>query len=621
MIDVQPASIHIWATYALVVAAILGFATDRLRVEITSLLVLVALLLLFELFPIIGPGGENPLNTSRLLGGFANPALIAVLALLVVGNGLWRSGALDWALKVFLDRVGNRQRFAVGICFATVFAASPFVNNTPVVVIFIPIFETVARRFSLSPSAVMMPLSFISILAGMTTLVGSSTNLLVSGTLGQLGEEPLGFFEFTIPGLVLAAVGLAYILLVMPRLLRQRASPVQRFITGKHRRFIAQFTVGNESKLLGADARYNLFGIPGSRLLLVQRGERPFMAPFDDLKIRENDVLVVIATHDALAEAQTKFPRLMFSASGKQDLPLDEGERKEWLSRDQVVAEVMVAPGSRLAGQTLQEIGFRARHDCLVLGVERHSRVIRHRLTDTLLQEGDVLVVQGSPESISRMRGQRSVVVLDGTALPLPAARNAKLAGVIFTAVILSAATGILPIAAAAVVGVALMLITGVLTLNQATAALDRRIFLMVGASLALGAAMLETGAASYLAHGVLQLAGPAGPATVVSVLFLLVAILTNILSNNATAILLTPIALSLADGLQADPTAFVLAVLFGASCSFATPVSYQTNLLVMGPGYYRFKDFVRAGGPLVGLLWIAFSLFVPWYCGLLIFH
>lgn len=619
MIEPLTGTLHIWATYGLVVAAILGFASDRVRVEITSLLVLVALLLLFEFFPIVGLDGKSVLDSERLLVGFANPSLIAVLALLVLGNGLWRSGALDWALRLFLDRVGNRSRLAIGICFATVFLASPFVNNTPVVVIFIPILETIAKRFSVGTSMVMMPLSFTAILAGMTTLIGSSTNLLVSGTLSQLGEKPLGFFEFTISGLVLASVGLTYVVIVAPRVLQRRHSPVQRFMTGKHRRFIAHFTIGNDSSLIGVAARFNLLGIRGCRLLLLQRDGHPYVPPFHGIKIREGDTVVVMATHSALAEALTKFPSLMFNVSEKVDLSASDMEREALLSRDQMVAEVMIAPGSRLAGHSLDEVEFRARYDCLILGVERNSRVTRRHLTDTLLREGDVLVVQGDRESLDRMRKHRGVVVLDGTAQPLPAARDAKIAGAIFAGTVFISSTGILPIAAAAVFGVALMLTTGVLTLNQATDALDRRIYLMVGASLALGSAMLETGAAAYLAQGIIALVGTAEPAVVLSVLFLLVALLTNILSNNATAILFTPISLGLASGLHADPVPFALAVLFGANCSFATPIGYQTNLLVMGPGYYRFSDFLRLGGPLVGVLWITFSLFVPWYYGLLV--
>ncbi len=611
-------SFHIWATYLLVVLAIFGFASERLRVEITSLLILVALILLFELFPL--PGGEAAkarLDTTVLVAGFANPALIAVMALLVLGHGLSRAGALDWVLKLFLDITGDRPTLAILICFAAVFAGSAFVNNTPIVVIFIPILETLSRRFQISSSRIMMPLSYAAILAGMTTLLGSSTNLLVSGTLKQIGAKPLGFFDFTVPGLVLAAAGLAYLALVAPRLLRRRRSPMGRLVIGEQRRFIAQLTVGDESKLIGQKARFNLLGIRGSRLILVQRDEHSHVPPFGDLEIRYGDTLVILATRDALGAAQTAFPHLMFNMSG-EDLPEDEEERKQWLGRDQMVTEVMVAPGARLVGRTLEEAGFRARFGCLVLGVERRSHMIRRRLTGSVLREGDVLVVQGRREALEGLSGHRGLIVLDGTTKPLPPARAAETAGVIFIATVAAAALGVLPIAGAALVGVALMLATGVLTLRQATDALDRRIFLMVGASLALGAAMMQTGAAAYLAHGVIGLTGGAGPAVVLSVLFLLVAVLTNVLSNNATAILFTPIALGLAQGMHAHPVPFALAVLFGASCSFATPIGYQTNLLVMGPGHYRFGDFLRVGTPLVLVLWLVFSAFVPWYYGLL---
>jgi di/tricarboxylate transporter len=607
---------HIWALYALLSAAIVGFAWDRMRVEVTSLLLLVALLLLFELFPFVNADGASPLDMARLLAGFSNPALISLLALLVLGNGLWRSGALDWGLELFLDRVGNRRNLAVGICFATVFVASPFVNNTPIVVIFIPILASVARRFSMETSAVMMPLSFTAILAGTITLIGSSTNLLISGALIEAGEPPLGFFEFSIPGLALASVGLLYIVLVMPRLLPRRASPARRFMARKHRRFVARFTVGGEAKLIGGTPRFNLLGIPGSRLLLLQRDGTRHAAPFDGIKIRKDDVLLVMATHDALAKAQTKFPHLYFSVSGSIDLPLTEDEREAWLSRDQAIVEVMIAPGSRLAGYSLNEVAFRSRYGCLILGIERNARLTRRHLADTQLREGDVLVVQGNRDGLERLREHRGLVVLDGTARALPSPRKARTAGAIFLGTLVVASSGALPITTASVLGVVLMLMTGVLSLNQAVNALDRRIFLMVAASLALGTAMLETGAAAYIARGVIDLVGTMGQSLILSALFLLVALLTNVLSNNATAILFTPIALGLANGLETAPTPFILAVLFGANCSFATPIGYQTNLLVMGPGHYRFQDFPRAGGPLVGVMWITFSLFVPWYYG-----
>ena len=603
--------IHAWATYLLVVVAIFAFASDRIRGEITALGILVALVLLFERYPLAPQAGAERIDTGRLLAGFANPALIAVLALLVLGQGLSRTGALDWALKAFLAVTGESVLLAIVICFAVVLIASAFVNNTPIVVIFIPILETIGRRFQIAPSGLMMPLSFAAILAGMTTLIGSSTNLLVSGAVTQAGLPALGFFEFAVPGLILAGVGMVYLALVAPRLLRRRISPTTRFTTGLHRRFVAQLSVGAESKLVGVKAAFNALEIKGTRLILMQRNERSIVPPFNEIEIQPGDVLVVLATSKALGELQTNYPHLTFNLTD-ESLPEDEEERKERLGRDQLLTEVMIAPGSRLVGQTLEEIGFRQRFGCIVLGLERRSHVIRRRLTGSVIREGDVLVVQGTRESLQSLRGHRGIIVLDGATQPLPPARAAEIAGVIFAATVVVAATGILPIAAAALVGVALMLATGVLTLRQAAFALDRRIFLMVAASLALGTAMMDTGAAAALAQGVIALSGGAGPPVLLSVLFLLVALLTNVLSNNATAILFTPIAIGLAKGLGADPMPFILAVLFGANCSFATPIGYQTNLLVMGPGHYRFGDFLRVGGPLVVVIWLAFSLMAP---------
>ncbi|MGE0650392.1 MAG: SLC13 family permease [Alphaproteobacteria bacterium] len=607
------ASLHIWITYAMVIVAIAAFASERIRIEITSLGVLVTLVVLFELYPLPAPQGQPKLDTERLVAGFANPALIAVMALLVLGHGLSRSGALDWVLRAFLNITGDHPAPAIIISFGTVLVASAFVNNTPVVIIFIPILESISRKFNVPASALMMPLSFAAILAGMTTLIGTSTNLLVSGAMVQAGLKPLGFFEFTVFGVILATVGLLYLVVAAPRLQRRRASPMTRFTTDARRHFVAQLIVGDEQKLVGRTAVHNVLGIRGSRLILVQRREQSHVAPFNNLEIRPGDTLVILATREALAEAQANYPHLMFNMSGN-DLPEGEEERKAWLGRDQMLTEFMIVPGSPFVGQTLEEIGFRNRFNCLVLGLERRSHVIRRRLTGSPIREGDVLVVQGTRESLDSLRGVRGLIILDGATRPLPPARAAETAATVFVGTVIVAATGLLPIAAAALAGVAIMLATGVLTFREAAEALDRRIYLMVTASLGLGVAMMDTGAAAYLASGVIGTLGGAGPAVMLSILFLLVALLTNVLSNNATAVLFTPIAIGLAQGLEQPVTPFVLAVLFGASCAFATPIGYQTNLLVMGPGYYRFGDFLRVGGPLVLLLWLVFSLLAPWY-------
>ena len=353
----EAATFHIWLTYALLVTAIALFVSERIRIEISALIVLMALVVLFELMPLTPAPGQPPLDTGRLIAGLANPALVAVMALLVLGHGLSRAGALDWALKAFMTITGDRQVLAIVVAFVTVLVASAFVNNTPIVIIFIPILESIARRFELAPSRLMMPLSFAAILAGMTTLIGSSTNLLVSGAMKQAGMAPLGFFDFIIFGMILAAIGLIYLIVVAPRLLKQRRSPMKRFTTGADRHFVAQMVVGEESKLIGETAVFNVLGIKGSRLILVQQREKSHVPPFNELAIAAGDTLVIIATREALAEAQANYPHLMFDMTG-EDLPEDEEERKARLGRDQMLTEVMIAPGSTFVGRTLEEIGF-----------------------------------------------------------------------------------------------------------------------------------------------------------------------------------------------------------------------------------------------------------------------
>jgi len=453
-------------------------------------------------------------------------------------------------------------------------------------------------------------------LAGMTTLIGSSTNLLISGTMEQLTGRPLGFFEFTVPGLGLAAVGIAYLVFIGPRLLKDRSSPMGEITESPNRRYIAQLTVGESSKLVGNEVSGDLLGISGSRVILLQREEQAFSPPYDGIATQPGDTLVILATLEALAQAQTTYPHLHFAVSD-EDLPADDEEAKARRGADQMLAEVMVAPGSRFEGGTLKEAGFHANFGCLVLGIERRAHVIRKGITDLRMRPGDILVIQGSREDLDRVRASHDFVVMDGSAQSLPAPHLAQLAGVIFAATVVSAAAGILPIAVAAFAGVALMVTTHVLTLRQAVKAVDRRIFLLVGASLALGQALTHTGGAALIADGLIGALADSGPAVLVSILFLGVAVMTNLLSNNATAVLFTPIAIGLAQGLGTDPLPFVLAVLFGANCAFATPIGYQTNLLVMGPGYYTFSDFVRTGGPLVLVMWLAFTLLIPWYYGL----
>ena len=294
----------------------------------------------------------------------------------------------------------------------------------------------------------------------------------------------------------------------------------------------------------------------------------------------------------------------------------DADDPMPWHGGERVLAEAMIPPASRLIGQTLTQAGFRFQTNCIVLGVQRRSRMLRTRLTDIRLQAGDVLLVQGHPDDVDGLRGSIDVVLLEWSAKALPARHHAKSAAVILAAVVLAAASGLAPIVIAGLTGAAAMVALGVLNIRQAFRAVDTKILTMIPAALAMGAAMHVTGGAHFVASSVIGVFDGAGPWTVLSMFFITMVVLTNIISSKAMAVLFTPIAVDLAQSMGVPIEAFAVAVVFASNCSFASPIGYQTNLLVMAPGHYKFTDFARAGVPLILLIWAAFSLFVPWWYG-----
>jgi di/tricarboxylate transporter len=606
---------QMWAVLALVPVTIAGLMLERIPMIVTATLLLAVLMVLFALAPLPSPEGENLLGAARLLQGFANPGLITVIALLVVGQALIQTGALDGVATSLHQASGGSAAIALLISLLPVAVLSSVLNNTPVVVIFIPIMTALAGSLRLSASRLLIPLSFASILGGMMTLIGSSTNLLVAGVAQEMGLPRIGFFDFIVPGAVLASCGMLYVIFVAPRLLPDRADMAGQ-LTGAGRQFIAQIEVADESSLIGEKPVAGMFrSLPDTTVRMVQRGEHAFLPPLEDIALEPGDIVVVAATRGALTEALNKFPGALHpSLTDRQWEQEDAGEAASWEGGEQALAEVMVTPASRLCGRALENVGFRYQHGCIVLGVQRRSRMIRQRLTEIRLEAGDVLLIQGQPANVRSLRANRDVVLLEWSQQTLPRYFHARRSGLIFAGVVIAAATGTVPIVVAAVAGAAAMLLTGCLNVRQATRAVDGSVVMIVAASLALGAALEKTGAAAFVAHEMIAGLADFGPAVILSALFALIALVTNLLSNNAAAVLFTPIAINLAHQLGVDPTVFVYAVIFAASCSFASPIGYQTNLLVMAPGHYRFSDYVRVGAPLILILWAAFSLFAPWY-------
>jgi di/tricarboxylate transporter len=604
------AGFEMWATLLLTVAAIVAYASERIPVELTSLGILGVLLLLFHISATLT--GEPTLDPADILRGFASPALIAVSALLVVGQAMVSTGALEGIarLLIWLSR-GSFQR-ALMLTLGYVTASSAFLNNTPIVVIFIPILRSIAERFGRTGSAVMMPLSFAAILGGMLTLIGTSTNLLVSGEMAKLGYQPFAFFDLTVPGLVLALAGGAYVLL-LPRLLRSRDER-PGLVAAEGKQFIAELDIVPDSNLIGENSRAGLFpALPDVTVRLIQRGDRAILPPFENIVLEAGDVLIVAATRKVLTAILAKYPGHLLRTSAD----VGEPEVADAQASDLVLAEAMIKPASRMVGQTLELTNFQERSRCNVLGIERRARMLRTRLHELRLEPGDVLLLVGRQAAIERLRADPDVLPMEWSATDMPLVHKAPLAAAIFAAIVVPAALDLLPIVVTALIGVIALIATGCLNVRQAARAVDRQIVLIIAAAIGLGTALEATGGAAYLAGIVLDATAGAPAAVVLSALFLMVALVTNVLTNNAAAVLFTPVAVNVAVKLGVDPFPFALAVTFAASCSFATPIGYQTNLLVMGPGHYRFRDFILAGSPLVVIVWLAFSLFAPWYYGL----
>ena len=595
---------QMWASFAVIGLAVVAYAVERWPMEVTSAGTILALMVIFHFGPVPDGAGGNRLGPKALLAGFAAPALITILALMVVGQGLIRTGVIEGLVTRLVERFRLRPVSTAAALFLAVAVLSAFINNTPVVVIFIPVATALAQRADVPAARWMMGLSSAAILGGMTTLIGSSTNLLVAGASAEHGGPAIAFFDFALEGSVLAAVGIVYLLVVAPKLLPDRASLTRQYI-GEGRHFNAQITVRENSRLIGERAVAGRFpAIPDMTVRLFQRGTHVILPPFDDEPIQPGDVLVVAATRETLAQALANTPSL---------LP-PEGEIT---TTDQFLVEAMVAPSSRMVGRALEEIGFHYRTGCLVLGVQRRSRMLRANMDAIRLQIGDVLLLLGPRERVQELRADADVVLLEWSARELAARRKAPLASVIFAALIALATTGALPLVIVALMGAVAMLATGCLDPRQAARAIDRRVALLVPAALAMGAALGATGGAAWFAHQLVAQARGLGPATTLSLLILLVAVSTNLISNNATAVLFTPVAIAVARELGVSEVAFVHAVIFAANCSFATPIGYQTNLLVMGPGHYRFADFLKVGAPLALLIWLAFSLLAPLIHGL----
>ncbi len=602
---------QMWATFLVIGITIVFYSLDKFSLEIVSASALIALLLIFHFAPLDLETGSLSIQT--LLAGFASPALFAILGLLIIGQGMFQSGALEHPTEYLLRWHDRSPIIITAVIFLIVMVVSAFLNNTPVVVMFIPIVAAIASERKISTSKLMMPLSFLSIFGGMTTIIGSSTNLLAAESYRATTGGEIGFFELTPIGLILAATGIIYLIVVGKFFLPDRASQegVENQSDGKH--FIAQIELAPGHPLIGHGAKAGLFpDLPDITVRMVQRRDKAILPPYDDFEFHLHDVIIIAATRSALTSLLKANPEILEGIMA--DTSIEHEDANNQIPPQLTMVEAIVAPGSRMTGRSIAQIGFHYQTNCVILGIERRSRMIRARMNTIRLEAGDVLLIVGAVRDVHALRSDRDVLLLETSMKELPDKRNARIASLIFTAVVIATATGLLSIAISAIAGATAMVAFGCLNVRQAARAIDQRIYLLIGAALAMGVALERTGGARLIGEALASSAGGFGPVVLISAFFIVCAAITNVLSNNATAVLFMPIAISAANSVGIDPHVLALTVIFGANCSFATPVAYQTNLLVMTPGHYKFSDFIRVGGPLIIVIWIVYSIIAPLY-------
>jgi di/tricarboxylate transporter len=607
-----PPNAHALAVLIFTVVALILFTREKIPLESSSFLVLIGLAVGFEVFPFQVDGGV--LHAVDFFLGFGHEALVAVCALMIAGQGIVRTGALEPVGRVLtrLWKVSPSISLLLTLVVGAFFSA--FINNVPVVVLFLPILINVSLRTGMKASSVLMPMGFSTLLGGTCTTIGTSTNLLVVSVAAEMGLKRMDMFDFLVPAAIAGSIGIAYLWLVVPRIIPEREPTLA---DTSPRVFSAHLAIREGSPVEGktlAEARKKVDG--AMKVTSVERGLDNFMIPFPSLVLKAGDHLIIRDTPDRLKEFEKILEGTLY-ADDDMNAPVDEEHPLE--DEDQQIAEVVLIEGSRLSGRTLSGIRFAERYGMLTLAIHRagrHPEKLYDEIGDIRLKAGDILLVQGPREQIAGLKKEKDFLVLDATA-DLPFARRAPVALLIMLGIIVSAAVGFLPIAISASLGALLMIFTGCLGWRDATRALNAQVILIVTASLAIGVALLNTGGADYLAQLFVSLAGDASPAFVISGLMLLMGILTNIVSNNAAAVIGTPIAISIAAQMGQPAEPFVLAVLFGANMSYATPMAYKTNLLVMNAGNYTFNDFLRIGVPLLLTMWVTLSWLLPTLYGI----
>ncbi|MBS3766327.1 anion permease [Candidatus Bipolaricaulota bacterium] len=591
--------------FGLILVAVYFFVTDHLAIDITAILLMV-LLMVLEPWTQISP--------AEAISGFSNPATITVLAMLILSGGMVKTGVAQ-IIGRKLSRFAGENKFKQ--LFATVAAGGPisgFVNNTPVVAILVSVITDLAHKGKTSPSKLLIPLSYASMLGGTLTLIGTSTNILASEISGRLIGHPFSMFEFTKLGAIVLLVGGAYLLFIAPRLLPDRVPPIENY--GEQyglKDYVAEVVVHEESPLAGltmeevaSSEEFN------AEILQLRRGNEVLTELPGEEELEKGDVLRIHTDKETLVGDIIAREELVMAGREREGKQEGSDEVEELIA-----VEVVIPSGSPLEGDTLSSSSFEKRYDVTVLAIRSRGKMIKERLNRTRIHPGDTLLVEASPGDIDRLAQNPGYIVAHEVEEPTYRKSKIPHALVIILGVVLLASFGVFPILLSALAGVVAMVVSGVLKPHEVYDSVSWDVIFLLAGVIPLGMALEQTGGAELIGEAIAASAGVFPSVAVLWLLYITTGLITGMISNNASVALLIPVAVNAAAKLGANPFSFVLAVTFAASTAFLTPVGYQTNLFVYGPGGYRFSDYIRVGLPLQLILSVVTVAGIVFFWGL----